>query len=98
MCSKSDRSLPLAFEQDLTIYPLEVVDEFVGHALKYVNGPRAIGKRAGSKHVGHSVFITRIKELHESGYFDGSPLSLQVQEKIKDLRSSVVKKQSNSAN
>jgi len=90
--SKSDRSLPLEFEQDLTIYPLEVVDEFVGHALKYVNGPRTIGKRASSKHASPSVFITRIKELDESGYFDGSSLSLQVQGKIKDLKALIANK------
>jgi len=92
LCSKSDRSLPLAFAQDLTIYPLEVVDEFVGHALKYVNGTRTIGKKAGSKHASPSVFITRIKELYESGYFDGSSLSLQVQGKIEGLKALIANK------
>ena len=92
LCSKSDRSFPLEFEQDLTIYPLEVVDEFVSHALKYVNGPRTITKRASSKHTNPSVFITRIKELYESGYFDGSSLSLQVQGKIKDLKALIANK------
>lgn len=90
--SKSDRSLPLEFEQDLKIYPLEVVDEFADHALRYVSESPTIGKRASPKHPSPSVFITRIKELYESGYFDESPLALQVQQKIEDLKALVSNK------
>ena len=92
LCSKSDRSLPLEFEQDLTIYPLEVIDEFVGHALKYVNGPYTIDKRPSSRHASPSVFIARINELYESGYFYGSPLAFQLQGKIKNLKALIANK------
>ena len=83
--SKSDPGLPLEFGEDLKIYPLEVVDEFVDHAKKYVNESPTISKRESPKHPSPSVFIIRLQELYDRGYFDDSPLSLQVQSKIAGL-------------
>lgn len=98
LASDSVNTFPVAFSEDLKIYPIEVVDEFLNYALGYVKDHPQINKVKRKTAIKPMEFIIQLDNLHGSGYFDGSPLSLRVQQKIEGLKSSVMKKQGNLAN
>lgn len=80
---KSARNtLPVEFSENLSIYPIEVVDEFVNHALDRVYSASKTNR--DNKDV--TEFVLELSKLQDAGYFNGSPLSLQVQEKIELLK------------
>jgi len=87
----SRNSLPVEFSESLCNYPFEAVDEFVNYALDYINTNSKISRTKTDV----TEFLLRLGELKEKGYFDNSPLSLDVIKKIEKIKDSVSAKNSN---